>query len=681
MGLSIGRKECGMKATKVRWFHPDGEKMPNGVFFQRGGWLAECAENAKHFVAADGVGVVVFPSGAQVEGGGKAFSGSYVSEDGIRYDSGSPTRALEGVSGRELLKCAAEMAEAWGQPEVLVREADGKDIWVVSMPATQEKPAPAPKQEWTVRDLTREPGAYNGVRWWAEWALDVLGGIAPSGAVLFPERRGVNEKLRRRVLLDVAVGVAPLFGAKPKDCQVVRIEDLPTAYRGVGAMSPVLLAEGIAPEKWADFAKAVCAAAKEEKAVVYPGGDGALWWLERCRGEEECDNPKVGEREEKDMEMADGSESVVRESLRCEEWFRTAGRVVVARVRVEEWKAADGVFRSAWLKAKKERGCAGMMFVLRWERKGAGAGEAGEIVERAWAVSGLAVEEVRELVASVPGAVCREVQVGTEVNGDGKWQEEVFGERPEGAAEGEWVLAEAGYVEPPRPSVFGWHDRYLPIRARGKAGGREESSGVAAPMAPKVHAVSLLQWMGPRSWADQTEEQRVPERFEKVLREGHHAWFRVAAGEGVPTSRCWMVFNEPGQWNYWRRYGVTRVLDVCPEGCRGYWSADGKQWWQVGACAPRGKRVHVRNAKAAYRAACGEMPWEVPFFDGSEKNRERLERMYAHMAGVLDRAGLEDATVSRRMETAATSRSGFSRWANRGMLYGGRFGWEKGEVW
>ncbi len=667
-----------MKATKVRWFHPDGEKMPNGVFFQRGGWLAECAENAKRFAAADGAGVVVFPSGAQVEGGGKAFSGSYVSEDGIRYDSGSPTRALEGVSGRELLKHAAEMAEAWGQPEVLVREADGKDIWVVSMPATQEKPAPAPKQEWTVRDLTREPGAYNGVRWWAEWALDVLGGIAPSGAVLFPERRDVAEKVRRRVLLDVAVGVAPLFGAKPKDCQVVRIEDLPTAYRGVGALSPVLLAEGVAPEKWVDFAKAVCAAAKEEKAVVYPGGDGALWWLERCRGEEECGNPKVGEGEEKEMKMADCSESVVRESLQCEEWFRNAGRVVLARVRVEDWNAPEGVFRSDLLKVKKQQGCAGMVFVLRWERKGAGAGEAEVIVERALAVSGLTVEEVRDLVADVPGVVCREVEVAAAGAENERWLEEVFGERPEGKTDGEWVLAEAGYVEPPRPSVFGWHDRYLPIR--GKTRGREESD-VVVPMASKVHAVSLLQWMGPRSWADQTEERRVPERFEKVLREGHHAWFRVATGEGVPTSRCWMVFNEPGEWNYWRRYGVTRVLDVCPEGCRGYWSADGKQWWQVEACAPRGKRVHVRNAKAAYRAACGEMPWEVPFFDGSEKNRERLERMYAHMAGVLDRAGLEDATVSRRMETAATSRSGFSRWANRGMLYGGRFGWEKGEVW
>lgn len=209
----------------------------------------------------------------------------------------------------------------------------------------------------------------------------------------------------------------------------------------------------------------------------------------------------------------------------------------------------------------------------------------------------------------------------------------------------------------------------------------ENARRFAAAMKSAIRALSLLQWMGPRSWADQAEERRVPERVEKMLRDGHHAWFRVATGEGVPTSRCWMVFNEPGEWNYWRRYGVTRVLDVCPEGCRGYWSADGKQWWQVEACAPRGKRVHVWNAKAAYRAACGEMPWEVPFFDRSDRNRQRLEKMYAYMACVLGREGLDEAGVARRLETAATAKSGFSRWANRGMLYGGRFKWEKGEMW
>ena len=149
----------------------------------------------------------------------------------------------------------------------------------------------------------------------------------------------------------------------------------------------------------------------------------------------------------------------------------------------------------------------------------------------------------------------------------------------------------------------------------------------------------------------------------------------------MSTSRCWMVFNEPGAWEYWQKYGMTRVLDVSEEGCCGYWSVNGRQWWKVEACAPREKRVHVWNAKAAYRAACGEMPWEVPFFDRSDRNRERLEKMYAYMAGVLGREGLDEARVERRLDTAATAQSGFSRWANRGMLYGGRFKWEKGEAW
>lgn len=527
-----------MKVSKVQWFHPDGEKMPNGVFFQRGGWLAECAENARRFAATDGVGVVVFPSGAQVEDSGRAFTGSYVSEGGIRYDSESPTRVLEGVSGRNLLKRAAELAVQWGQPEVLVREADGKEIWVVSV-------------------------------------------------------------------------------------------------------------------------------SDREAAMA-----------------------QVADNRADEGETAEIRECVAMESRRCEEWVRCAGRVVVARVQVEERGAPEGVFRSARLKAENERRASGMEFALRWERKGEEQERA--VVERALVVFRLRLEEVEELVASVPGAVCREVQVGSEVKGDGSWLEETFGERPAGVDDGEWVLEEAGYIEPPRPSVFGRHDRYLPIRERGDAWAREAKEEAATrqePVAPAVEmksairAVTLLQWMGPRAWANQAEEQRMPERIEKMLRDGHHAWFRVATGEGVPTSRCWMVFNEPGAWEYWQKYGVMRVLDVSEEGCRGYWSGDGRQWWKVEACAPRGKRVHVWNAKVAYRAACGEMPWEVPFFDRSDRNRERLEKMYAYMVGVLGREGLDEARVKRRLDTATTAQSGFSRWANRGMLYGGQFKWEKGEMW
>lgn len=128
-----------MKATKVRWFHPEGGRIPNGVYFQRGGWLAECAVNAARFKQEGGAGLVVFPSGAKIPGAGQAFTGSYVSEGGIRYDGESPTLVLESASGKTLLKQAGELAAEWGQSEVLVREAHGKGIWVVSMSETTKK--------------------------------------------------------------------------------------------------------------------------------------------------------------------------------------------------------------------------------------------------------------------------------------------------------------------------------------------------------------------------------------------------------------------------------------------------------------------------------------------------------------------------------------------------------------
>jgi hypothetical protein len=207
-----------------------------------------------------------------------------------------------------------------------------------------------------------------------------------------------------------------------------------------------------------------------------------------------------------------------------------------------------------------------------------------------------------------------------------------------------------------------------------------EGQKVETGLAGKVRGVALLQWTGPRAWADRGEEGRVPERLEKALRDGHFAWFRVGTGEGVPTSRCWMVFNAGENPAYWGKYGVTRVVCVGREGVRGYWSEDGKRWWRVEECGREGKAVRVECAGKAYRAACGAMPWEVPFFDGSGRNRERLERMYGYVAEVLGRGGMAESEVDRRLERAEVA-VGFNRWAARGRLYGGRFKWEKGEVW
>ncbi|MCX6152596.1 MAG: hypothetical protein NT007_00390 [Candidatus Kapabacteria bacterium] len=35
---------------KIKYFHPNGKKVPNGVYFQRGGYFFECRKNAQKFI-------------------------------------------------------------------------------------------------------------------------------------------------------------------------------------------------------------------------------------------------------------------------------------------------------------------------------------------------------------------------------------------------------------------------------------------------------------------------------------------------------------------------------------------------------------------------------------------------------------------------------------------------------
>ena len=49
-----------MKA--IKYFHPSGKSMPNGIFLQRGGFAVECRNNTNSFMGMDNpdVGIIVF---------------------------------------------------------------------------------------------------------------------------------------------------------------------------------------------------------------------------------------------------------------------------------------------------------------------------------------------------------------------------------------------------------------------------------------------------------------------------------------------------------------------------------------------------------------------------------------------------------------------------------------------
>lgn len=144
--LSTFEKCTPRHFCEIKHFHPEGVRMPNGVAFQRGGYMQECLENTQAFVLDEGVhdkqyelkdhrgGIIVFPTDVNVLDGeerlekykktlgnlfnnnhgtqsypysvGHAFHGKYQVDDGKMFDDKSVTFEINGTSCKSLLKLA-----------------------------------------------------------------------------------------------------------------------------------------------------------------------------------------------------------------------------------------------------------------------------------------------------------------------------------------------------------------------------------------------------------------------------------------------------------------------------------------------------------------------------------------------------------------------------------------------
>ena len=175
---------------EIKNFHPEGESMPNGSAFQRGGYIEECMNNAKSFVLDEGVhgkqyglsdyrgGVIVFSTDVNVMNGerglekirkkfsnllktlknrifltnkieqirnqfnnnydkqfyaysvGHAFNGKYQGDDGKIYNEKSITFEINGISSESLLKLAELVAKSFDQETVLVKDLNANKIYL-----------------------------------------------------------------------------------------------------------------------------------------------------------------------------------------------------------------------------------------------------------------------------------------------------------------------------------------------------------------------------------------------------------------------------------------------------------------------------------------------------------------------------------------------------------------------
>lgn len=165
--LSTFEKCTPRHFREVKHFHPEGVRMPNGVAFQRGGYIQECLENAQAFVLDEGVhdkqyelkdlrgGIIVFLNVLDGEerlekykktlgnlfnnnhgtqsypySVGHAFHGKYQVDDGKMFDDKSVTFEINGTSCKSLLKLAELVAKFFGQETVLVKDLNKNKIYL-----------------------------------------------------------------------------------------------------------------------------------------------------------------------------------------------------------------------------------------------------------------------------------------------------------------------------------------------------------------------------------------------------------------------------------------------------------------------------------------------------------------------------------------------------------------------
>jgi len=122
---------------RIRHFHPEGLKMPNGIYHQRGAYIQQCLDNAICFQLTKDLhqlrgfcgGIILFPSDASKRiiistpyKVGSIFHGKYISPTGEIFDSHSLTIEIDNLQSRDLFKYADFLAKSFPRETLLLKD-------------------------------------------------------------------------------------------------------------------------------------------------------------------------------------------------------------------------------------------------------------------------------------------------------------------------------------------------------------------------------------------------------------------------------------------------------------------------------------------------------------------------------------------------------------------------------
>ncbi|MBQ4377327.1 MAG: hypothetical protein II793_06500, partial [Bacteroidales bacterium] len=195
---------------------------------------------------------------------------------------------------------------------------------------------------------------------------------------------------------------------------------------------------------------------------------------------------------------------------------------------------------------------------------------------------------------------------------------------------------------------------------------------------------------------DGVETASMNEKLEENLRDGHFAWFYVRAHEkGEKDNYIVFNMNEDEAYRYGREYEMHAALFVDEIHCK-YWEKgfaksepsgtfkenkhflrflknQRKERFEQKHEQTFGLPMDMNNVGDVFRKISELLPVEIPFFDNSEANRQRLRDMYLYVADVVRKRVATDNEIQCKTNACISAAGGFNRYASRGMLYGNNF--------
>ena len=225
----------------------------------------------------------------------------------------------------------------------------------------------------------------------------------------------------------------------------------------------------------------------------------------------------------------------------------------------------------------------------------------------------------------------------------------------------------------------------------------EEKSPMAKPLRI-IRTITMIISNGKSHFdavdTDCVETVSMNEELEKALSDGHFAWFYVRAHEkGEKDNYIVFNMNEDEAYHYGREYEMHAALFVDDIHCR-YWEKgfsksepptfkdkkhilrfmkkQRKERFEQKYEQPFDMPIDMNRVSEVFRKVSESLPLELPFFDNGEANSQRLRDMYLYVADVVRKRIATDHEIRRRTDCCLWG-AGFSRYANRGMLYGSNF--------